>query len=65
MTDTYGLFGYPVTHSWSPFIHGMFARQTLQDISYRLLQTNLNEEKAADKKLTAIAERKVNVKAAS
>ena len=25
---TYGLFGYPVHHSWSPFIHGMFARQT-------------------------------------
>ena len=39
MTDAYGLFGYPVTHSWSPFIHGMFARQTLQDISYRLFES--------------------------
>ena len=39
MTDAYGLFGYPVTHSWSPFIHGMFARQTLQDVSYRLYES--------------------------
>ena len=31
----------------------------------RLLTTTLNEEKAADKKLTGIAEKKVNIKAAS
>jgi shikimate dehydrogenase len=36
VTDTYALFGYPVQHSWSPFIHGMFARQTGQDMQYRL-----------------------------
>jgi shikimate dehydrogenase len=36
VTDTYALFGYPVHHSWSPFIHGMFARQTGQDMQYRL-----------------------------
>jgi shikimate dehydrogenase len=34
--DQYALFGYPVHHSWSPFIHGMFARQTGQDMVYRL-----------------------------
>jgi len=34
--DEYGLFGYPVQHSWSPFIHGMFARQCGQDMVYRL-----------------------------
>jgi shikimate dehydrogenase len=39
MTDTYGLFGYPVHHSWSPFIHGMFARQTRQDMTYRLFES--------------------------
>jgi shikimate dehydrogenase len=39
MPDTYALFGYPVHHSWSPFIHGMFARQTGQDMAYRLLET--------------------------
>lgn len=36
MTDQYALFGHPVHHSWSPFIHGMFARQTGQDMVYRL-----------------------------
>jgi len=39
MPDAYGLFGYPVHHSWSPFIHGMFARQTRQDMVYRLHET--------------------------
>jgi shikimate dehydrogenase len=39
MTDEYGLFGFPVQHSWSPFIHGMFARQTAQDMSYRLFES--------------------------
>ena len=36
MPDSYALFGYPVHHSWSPFIHGLFARQTGQDMVYRL-----------------------------
>ncbi len=35
----YGLFGYPVDHSWSPFIHGMFAKQTGQDMTYRLFES--------------------------
>ncbi len=39
MPDAYALFGYPVQHSWSPFIHGMFARQTGQDMVYRLHET--------------------------
>jgi shikimate dehydrogenase len=38
-SDTYGLFGYPVHHSWSPFIHGMFARETGQDMAYRLYES--------------------------
>jgi shikimate dehydrogenase len=36
--DRYGVVGYPVKHSRSPFIHGMFARQTGQQISYQLLE---------------------------
>jgi shikimate dehydrogenase len=36
LPDRYGVIGHPVSHSWSPFIHGMFARQTEQDIVYRL-----------------------------
>jgi shikimate dehydrogenase len=39
MPDAYVLFGYPVDHSWSPFIHGMFARQAGQEMSYRLFET--------------------------
>jgi shikimate dehydrogenase len=39
MPDAYALFGYPVHHSWSPFIHGMFARQAGQDMTYRLSET--------------------------
>jgi shikimate dehydrogenase len=34
--DQYCLFGHPVSHSWSPFIHGLFARQAAHEIQYRL-----------------------------
>jgi shikimate dehydrogenase len=34
--DQYGVIGHPVAHSWSPFIHGMFARQTGEQVIYRL-----------------------------
>jgi shikimate dehydrogenase len=33
--DRYALFGHPVSHSWSPFIHGLFARQFGHDIEYK------------------------------
>jgi shikimate dehydrogenase len=33
--DQYGLFGHPVSHSLSPFIHGLFARETGQQMTYR------------------------------
>jgi shikimate dehydrogenase len=35
--DRYALMGHPVGHSWSPFIHGLFARATQQNIQYRLI----------------------------
>jgi shikimate dehydrogenase len=34
--DQYGLAGHPITHSWSPFIHGMFAKAAAQNLVYRL-----------------------------
>jgi shikimate dehydrogenase len=37
--DSYGLFGFPVHHSWSPFIHGLFARQTGQQLTYHLFES--------------------------
>ena len=36
LPDQYGLAGHPVAHSWSPFIHGMFAQSTAQNLVYRL-----------------------------
>lgn len=36
LPDQYGVIGHPVAHSWSPFIHGMFARQTGESLVYRL-----------------------------
>ena len=30
------MVGHPVAHSWSPFIHGMFAKATAQNLVYRL-----------------------------
>jgi shikimate dehydrogenase len=38
LPDSYVLFGFPVHHSWSPFVHGLFARQTGQDMTFRLLE---------------------------
>ena len=35
VVDQYGVVGHPVGHSLSPFIHGMFARETGQAMSYR------------------------------
>ncbi len=34
--DPYGIVGHPIGHSWSPFIHGLFAQQTHQNMVYRL-----------------------------
>jgi len=34
--DQYGVVGHPVKHSWSPFIHGMFAKSAAQNLVYRL-----------------------------
>ena len=41
--DHYGVFGHPVGHSLSPFIHGMFARETGQLMSYRLYDVSAGE----------------------
>lgn len=35
--DRYAVMGFPIQHSWSPFIHGLFAKQTGQSMSYTRL----------------------------
>jgi shikimate dehydrogenase len=36
--DKYAVVGFPITHSWSPFIHGLFAKQTGHAITYSRLE---------------------------
>lgn len=36
--DRYAVVGFPVKHSFSPFIHGMFAKETGQNLTYRMLE---------------------------
>ncbi len=36
--DRYAVVGFPIKHSWSPFIHGMFAKQTGQNLTYSRLE---------------------------
>jgi shikimate dehydrogenase len=41
--DPYGVVGHPVGHSLSPFIHGLFARETGQAMSYHLYDVTTGE----------------------
>jgi shikimate dehydrogenase len=52
--DQYGVVGHPVAHSWSPFIHGMFARQTAQALTYRLF--DVSPEQFNERVLTLAAQ---------
>jgi shikimate dehydrogenase len=41
--DLYAVIGFPVKHSLSPFIHGLFAKQCKQNLVYRLLEVKPEE----------------------
>jgi len=46
-TERYGLMGHPVGHSYSPFIHGLFAKQSGIALSYKLYDVTAEKFRAA------------------
>lgn len=50
MSDRYAVIGFPVAQSWSPFIHGLFAKQTHQNLTYTRIEAQpdrFNDEVSA------------------
>ena len=59
--DQYGVVGHPVSHSWSPFIHGMFAKATAQNLVYRLFDITPDDFRREALHLFASGVRGLNV----
>ena len=59
--DQYGVVGHPVAHSWSPFIDGMFAKQTGQSLIYRLYDVTPERFDAHVREFAARGGRGLNV----
>jgi len=61
MTDRYAVIGNPISHSKSPRIHGLFAHQTGQDLSYEALLAPLDDFPATVQDFIAAGGRGCNV----
>jgi shikimate dehydrogenase len=61
MTDRYAVFGHPVGHSKSPFIHATFARQSSQDMTYQAIEAPLDDFAGAWRDFVASGGRGANV----
>ena len=61
MTDRYAVFGHPVAHSKSPFIHHAFAEQTGQDLRYEAIDPGAEGFAAAARRFFAEGGKGANV----
>jgi shikimate dehydrogenase len=59
--DQYGVVGHPVEHSWSPFIHGMFARAAAQNLVYRLFDIHPDQFRGETLRLMTSGVRGLNI----
>jgi shikimate dehydrogenase len=59
--DRYGLVGHPVDHSRSPLLHGLFADQTGENISYELIDAEEHEFEVAVRGFSAAGGKGLNV----
>jgi shikimate dehydrogenase len=59
--DQYGVVGHPVSHSWSPFIHGMFAKASAQNLVYRLFDISPDNFRRDALRLFATGVRGLNI----
>jgi shikimate dehydrogenase len=59
--ERFVVFGHPVSHSWSPFIHGLFARQFGHAVDYRLADVDAEHFRKAALEFFAGGGRGANV----
>ncbi|MDP1594807.1 MAG: shikimate dehydrogenase [Gallionella sp.] len=61
MIEKYAVIGNPISHSKSPLIHAMFAKQTHQDISYEAIEAPLDGFAATIERLRSEGYRGCNI----
>src|SRR3954454_7013415 len=59
--DRYAVIGHPIDHSRSPMIHGLFARQTQQKLTYELIDAEPKDFETAVRGFAAAGGKGVNV----